>query len=36
MRDYIPTALDLNAIYPQRQFMPAKVSLLLDYLQLEL
>lgn len=36
MRDYTPTALDLNAIYPQRQFMPAKVSLLLDYLQLEL
>lgn len=36
MQDYTPTTLDLNAIYPQRQFMPAKVSLLLDYLQLEL
>ena len=36
LKDSVPTALDLNAIYPQRQFMPAKVSLLLEYLQLEL
>jgi len=33
MPDYQPTALEVNAIYPQRLFMPAKVSLLLDYLQ---
>lgn len=33
MKDYVPTALDINAIYPQRRFMPAKVSLFLDYLQ---
>jgi len=33
MKDYAPTALDINAVYPQRRFMPAKVSLFLDYLQ---
>jgi len=36
MPEYIPTSLEVNAIYPQRRFMPAKVSLLLDYLQKEL
>jgi len=36
MPDYQPTALEVNAIYSQRRFMPAKVSLLLDYLQKEL
>jgi len=36
MPQYIPTSLEVNAIYPQRRFMPAKVSLLLDYLQKEL
>lgn len=36
MPDYVPTALEINAIYPQRRFMPAKVSMLLDYLQKEL
>jgi len=36
LKDYTPTSLDLNAIYPERRFMPAKVSLLLDYLQAEL
>jgi len=36
MNNYTPTALDLNAVYPERRFMSAKVSLLLDYLQAEL
>lgn len=36
MKDFTPIALDLNAIYPQRSFMPAKVSLFLNYLQTEL
>jgi len=36
MPDYVPTALEVNAMYPQRRFMPAKVSLLLDYLQKKL
>ena len=36
MKDYTPTSLDLNAIYPERRFMSAKVSLFLDYLQKEL
>jgi len=33
MEDYIPIALDINAVYPQRRFMPAKVSLFISYLQ---
>jgi len=36
LNDYVPTALDLNAIYPEQRFMPVKVSLFLDYLQAEL
>lgn len=28
-----PTSLDINAIYPQRRFLPAKVRLFIDYLQ---
>jgi len=33
LKDDVPTRLDLNAIYPERRFMPAKLNLLLDYLQ---
>ncbi len=33
LNEYVPMALDLNAIYQQRHFMPAKIKLLLDYLQ---
>ncbi len=33
LKDYVPTALDLNAVYLQRYLMPAKLKLLLDYLQ---
>jgi len=33
MKDYTPTALDINAVFPQRRFMPAKVSQFVDYLQ---
>ncbi|MCK4871040.1 MAG: LysR family transcriptional regulator [Gammaproteobacteria bacterium] len=36
LNDYVPTALGLNAIYPERRFMPAKLSLFLDFLQSEL
>jgi len=36
LKDYVPTTLALNAIYPQRRFMPAKLSLLLDFLQAKL
>lgn len=36
MTDYKPTSLDINAIYPQRRFMPAKVNLFINYLQSEL
>jgi len=32
LQDYVPTALDIHAIYPERRFMPAKVSLFLDFL----
>lgn len=31
--DYKPTSLDINAIYPQRRFLPAKVRLFIDYLE---
>lgn len=33
MPEFVPTALDIHAVYPQRQFVPAKVSLFLDHLQ---
>jgi len=33
LKDHVPTALDLNAVYQQRYFMPAKVKMLLDYLR---
>lgn len=36
LEDYVPTALDINAVYPQRRFMPAKLKLFIDYLQSEL
>jgi len=33
LKDYVPTELDLNAVYQQRHFMPAKLKMLLDYLK---
>jgi len=33
--DSKPTSLDINAIYPQRRFLPAKVRLFINYLQSE-
>jgi len=33
LKDYVPTGLDLNAVYQQRHFMPAKLKMLLDYLK---
>jgi len=32
MADHAPTPLDIHAVYPQRRFVPAKVRLLIDYL----
>lgn len=36
LNDHVPTALDLHAMYPERRFKSAKVSMFLDYLQAEL
>jgi len=36
LNDYVPSALDIHALYPERRFMQAKVRLFLDYLQSEL
>ena len=36
LRDFTPTALDVSAVYLERRFISAKVSLFIDYLQSEL
>jgi len=36
LKDHVPTSLDINALYLQRRFMPAKLRLFIDYLQAEL
>lgn len=33
MRDYVLPSYEVNAVYPQRQFVPQKVRLLIDYLR---
>jgi len=33
LEDYIPTPLDIHALYPARRFVPAKVRVFIDYLQ---
>jgi len=36
LNEHTPSSLDINALYPERRFMQAKVRLFLDYLQSEL
>jgi LysR family transcriptional regulator for bpeEF and oprC len=36
LKDHVPTPLDINALYPQRRFIPAKLRLFIDHLQSEL
>jgi DNA-binding transcriptional LysR family regulator len=36
LKDHVPTPLDINAVYPQRRFMPTKLKLFIDHLQSEL
>lgn len=33
LTDYVPTAMELNAIYPERHYVPAKVHALIDHLR---
>lgn len=33
LEDYIPTALEINAVYPERDYVPAKVELFISYLK---
>lgn len=33
LEDYIPTSMELNAIYPERHYVPAKVHALIDHLR---
>jgi len=35
MKNYKPTSLEINAIYPDRRFLPAKVRLFIQHLQTE-
>lgn len=36
LKNHVPTPLDINVMYPQRRFMPAKLRLFIDYLQSEI
>jgi len=36
LNEHTPSSLDINALYPERRFMQAKLRLFLDYLQSEL
>jgi len=33
LKEYIPTTLDIHAVYPERHFVPAKVRIFIDYLR---
>lgn len=33
LEDYVPTPLDIHAVYPERHFVPAKVRYFIDYLR---
>jgi len=36
LTDYKPTSLEINAIYPERRFLPAKVRLFINFLKADL
>ena len=33
LNDYVPTSLEISAVYPERHFVPAKVSYFIDYIR---